>query len=65
VHQNDYEAALWATAAGLGDVDTTCAITGGIVAARTGIDAAPALWLNLREPLPDWAEQLAPEAAPR
>lgn len=62
VHQDDYEAALWATAAGLGDVDTTCAITGGIVAARTGIDAAPALWLNLREPLPDWAEQLGREA---
>jgi ADP-ribosylglycohydrolase len=56
---------LWATAAGLGDVDTTCAIAGGIVAARTGIDAAPALWLNLREPLPDWAGQLAQEAAPQ
>ena len=58
VHQDDYEAALWDTAAGLGDVDTTCAITGGIVAARTGIGAAPALWLRLREPLPDWAEEL-------
>jgi ADP-ribosylglycohydrolase len=70
VHQDDYEAAMWATAAGLGDVDTTCAITGGIVAARTGIDAAPRVWLELREPLPDWAEQLAadpgttPEAPP-
>ena len=58
VHQDDYEAALWDTAAGLGDIDTTCAITGGIVAARTGTGAAPALWLRLREPLPDWAEQL-------
>lgn len=62
-HQDDYEAAMWATAAGLGDVDTTCAITGGIVAARTGIDAAPSVWLTLREPLPDWAEEL--EATPR
>jgi ADP-ribosylglycohydrolase len=58
VHQDDYEAALWATAAGLGDVDTTCAITGGIVAARTGTGDAPALWLRLREPLPEWAERL-------
>ena len=62
VHQDDYEAALWATAAGLGDVDTTCAITGGIVAARTGIGAAPAPWLKLREPLPDWAESLGEPA---
>ena len=58
VHLDDYEAALWATAAGLGDVDTTCAITGGIVAARTGIDAAPSSWLELREPLPEWTDSL-------
>jgi ADP-ribosylglycohydrolase len=58
VHLDDYEAAMWATAAGLGDVDTTCAITGGIVAARTGIGAAPSGWLELREPLPEWAEAL-------
>lgn len=63
VHQDDYEAAMWATAAGLGDVDTTCAITGGVVAARTGVDAAPALWLKLREPLPDWAEHSAGQPA--
>jgi ADP-ribosylglycohydrolase len=58
VHLDDYEAALWATAAGLGDVDTTCAITGGIVAARTGLGAAPRIWLDLREPLPEWTESL-------
>jgi ADP-ribosylglycohydrolase len=57
-HLDDYEAALWATAAGLGDVDTTCAITGGIVAARTGIGAAPRIWLELREPLPAWTDSL-------
>jgi len=31
---SDYEAALWLTAAGRGDVDTTCAIVGGILGAR-------------------------------
>ncbi|MCX4524625.1 MULTISPECIES: ADP-ribosylglycohydrolase family protein [unclassified Streptomyces] len=46
--------ALWTTAEGLGDVDTTCAITGGAVAARTGTSAVPALWRERREPLPDW-----------
>lgn len=58
VHLDDYEEALWATAAGLGDVDTTCAITGGIVAARTGIGAAARSWLELREPLPAWTDSL-------
>ena len=55
-HLDDYAAGLWATAAGLGDVDTTCAIAGGVIAARTGIGAAPSTWLKLREPLPDWFE---------
>ncbi|GLF94636.1 ADP-ribosylglycohydrolase family protein [Streptomyces yaizuensis] len=51
-HAGDLEAALWATAEGLGDVDTTCAITGGIVAAATGVDAVPDAWLSRQEPLP-------------
>ncbi|WP_434596439.1 ADP-ribosylglycohydrolase family protein [Streptomyces sp. A5-4] len=50
-HPDDLEAALWSTAEGLGDVDTTCAITGGIVAARTGVGAMPESWLERREPL--------------
>jgi ADP-ribosylglycohydrolase len=54
-HLDDLEAALWATAEGLGDVDTTCAITGGVVAARTGLAGIPAQWLELTEPLPAWA----------
>ncbi len=58
VHLDDYEEALCATAAGLGDVDTTCAIAVGIVAARTGIGAAPRSWLELREPLPAWTDSL-------
>ncbi|MFF4949227.1 ADP-ribosylglycohydrolase family protein [Streptomyces chattanoogensis] len=51
-HPDDLLAALWATAAGLGDVDTTCAITGGVVAARTGTGGLPAEWSERREPLP-------------
>ncbi|MFF6905691.1 ADP-ribosylglycohydrolase family protein [Streptomyces sp. NPDC012389] len=44
-------AALWATAEGFGDVDTTCAITGGVVGAATGTAGAPEEWLRRREPL--------------
>lgn len=53
-HLDDYPAALWQTALGLGDVDTTCAIVGGITAlsARN----IPAEWLRRREPLPEGFE---------
>jgi ADP-ribosylglycohydrolase len=37
---------------GLGDRDTTCAIVGGIVAARHGVEGIPADWLAARESLP-------------
>ncbi|MGW3659026.1 ADP-ribosylglycohydrolase family protein [Streptomyces sp. NPDC005151] len=50
-HPDDLESALWATAEGFGDVDTTCAITGGVVGAVTGVGGAPAEWLQRREPL--------------
>jgi ADP-ribosylglycohydrolase len=56
-HLDDLAGALWATAEGLGDVDTTCAITGGVVAARAGLSGVPARWLELAEPLPDWASR--------
>ncbi|SFJ91730.1 ADP-ribosylglycohydrolase [Streptomyces pini] len=55
-HLDDLVSALWSTAEGLGDVDTTCAITGGVVAARTGLEAVPAAWRELCEPLPDWVD---------
>ncbi|MGW6022700.1 ADP-ribosylglycohydrolase family protein [Streptomyces sp. NPDC055099] len=51
-HHDDLVAALWTTAEGLGDVDTTCAITGGVVGARTGVGAVPEAWLRRREALP-------------
>ncbi|MGP4027504.1 ADP-ribosylglycohydrolase family protein [Actinomadura sp. 3N407] len=48
-HLRDYERAFWTTAAAGGDVDTTCAIVGGI------LGTAPAAWLPDCEPLPSWA----------
>lgn len=49
----DYERAFWTTAQVGGDVDTTCAIAGGVVAA-TAAGAPPADWLDRTEALPDW-----------
>ncbi|MFJ9695543.1 ADP-ribosylglycohydrolase family protein [Kitasatospora sp. NPDC101183] len=60
-HLDSLTDALWTTAEGLGDVDTTCAVTGGVVAARTGLAAVPGDWLYQREPLPAWVGELAEE----
>ncbi len=46
-----FEDALWITAEGLGDRDTTCAIVGGIVALRVGDEGLPAAWRAAREPI--------------
>jgi ADP-ribosylglycohydrolase len=51
---DDYPGALGACIAAGGDVDTTCAIAGGVVAAHTGADGIPAAWRSAREPLPAW-----------
>jgi ADP-ribosylglycohydrolase len=48
----DYVEALWLTVSGLGDVDTTCAMVGGIVALSTGLKGIPPAWRRHREPLP-------------
>ncbi|MFE2637710.1 ADP-ribosylglycohydrolase family protein [Streptomyces scopuliridis] len=49
----DFERGFWTTAQVGGDVDTTCAIAGGVIsAARTG--APPAHWLARTEELPGW-----------
>jgi ADP-ribosylglycohydrolase len=56
-HLDDYEEALWQTVSGLGDMDTTCAMVGGIVALHTGVGAIPEEWRRNREPLPDWVAQ--------
>ncbi len=53
-HLDDYEQALWLTASGFGDVDTTCAMVGGIVALYSGVEGIPITWRQAREPLPNW-----------
>ncbi|QRV30596.1 ADP-ribosylglycohydrolase family protein [Streptomyces californicus] len=49
----DYEEAFWVTAQAGGDVDTTCAIVGGIVASGGG-GAPPPAWLTQTEEPPAW-----------
>jgi ADP-ribosylglycohydrolase len=63
---DDYPAAITTCIAADGDIDTTGAITGGIVAAHTGTGAGragavPRQWLTAREPLPRWFD---PERRP-
>jgi ADP-ribosylglycohydrolase len=63
-HVVDYPAAIAATVVGRGDVDTTCAIVGGLVASFTGVEGRdgvvgiPPSWLAAREPLPFDAARL-------
>jgi ADP-ribosylglycohydrolase len=52
---DDFEKALWRTAAGDGDCDTTCAIVGGIVALSSR--GVPRGWVERREPLPEGFER--------
>jgi ADP-ribosylglycohydrolase len=51
---HDYPAAIKACLQAGGDIDTTSAIVGGIVASFTGRVGVPAEWLAAREPLPSW-----------
>ncbi len=48
---HDYPGALWAAVSAGGDVDTTCAIVGGIVALATGSNSIPSEWMEAREEL--------------
>lgn len=62
-HLADYPSAIAACLEADGDMDTTCAIVGGIVAAHTGRGTRPGAigvppaWLEAREPLPRWLDQ--------
>ncbi|MCX4819826.1 ADP-ribosylglycohydrolase family protein [Streptomyces sp. NBC_01142] len=49
----DFERVFWTTAQVGGDVDTTCAIACGVVAAGKG-GQPPTHWLEQTEALPDW-----------
>jgi ADP-ribosylglycohydrolase len=56
---DDYPGAITACVEAGGDVDTTAAIVGGVVAAYTGKGdrGIPPEWLARREPLPAWARR--------
>ena len=49
---DDYQAACHACWQVGGDVDTTCAMVGGIVVGAVGLAGIPAAWRATREPLP-------------
>ncbi len=51
-HPDSYAEALWAAVSVAGDIDTNCAIIGGIVALSAGRDSIPERWLAARETLP-------------
>ncbi|MEZ7005538.1 ADP-ribosylglycohydrolase family protein [Streptomyces sp. AD55] len=51
---DDYARAFWATAQAGGDVDTTCAIVGGVVASGGPAGAPPRAWAERTEALPAW-----------
>jgi ADP-ribosylglycohydrolase len=50
-HWMSYVDAMWTTVAVGGDIDTNCAIVGGIVALAAGRDSIPSVWLAARETL--------------
>jgi len=56
-HLDAYPEAIRTCARVGGDIDTTAAITGGIVAAYTGTEGIPADWLAARELLPTWLNE--------
>lgn len=53
-HLDDYPEAVWTAAPVAEDVDTVCAIVGGIVAGRVGSAGIPKDWRVACEPLPAW-----------
>jgi ADP-ribosylglycohydrolase len=51
-HLADFAGACWSCVEVGGDIDTTCAMAGGIIAGAVGIDGIPAEWRTARELLP-------------
>ena len=50
-HLSSFADAIWTTVSAGGDIDTNCAIVGGIVALSAGRESIPPEWLAAREPL--------------
>lgn len=48
-HADNYQEAMWSTVSVYGDIDTNCAIVGGIVALSAGHESIPQEWLTARE----------------
>lgn len=51
-HLTDFAEACWCCVEVGGDIDTTCAMVGGIIVGAVGLDGIPAAWRAAREPLP-------------
>ena len=51
-HLDDYVGACWSCASVGGDIDTTCAMVGGIIVGAVGLAGIPVDWRTSREPLP-------------
>jgi ADP-ribosylglycohydrolase len=51
-HVDNYVDALWTTVSAMGDIDTNCAIVGGIVALSDYVLGVPDAWLAARGPIP-------------
>jgi ADP-ribosylglycohydrolase len=51
-HLDDYAGACWSCVEVGGDIDTTCAMVGGIIVGAVGLSGVPSEWRNAREPLP-------------
>ncbi len=51
-HLADFTAGLWMCCEVGGDIDTTCAMVGGIVVGAVGLAGIPDAWRTSREPLP-------------
>jgi len=63
-YHRDYPAAIRACVRAGGDMDTTAAITGGIVATQTGPEGIPSTWLLTRE-TPSRLDRLTPARLPK
>jgi ADP-ribosylglycohydrolase len=50
-HMDNFVEAMWTTVSVGGDLDTNCAIVGGVVAMGSGRESIPADWLESREAL--------------
>lgn len=49
-HPDNFQVAIWSTVGVYGDIDTNCAIVGGILGLSAGRDSIPDEWLKAREP---------------